>query len=104
MKTLTKVNQSKQLAELLTENNHNNLWEYIENLSPEVCSNLYHPSKEVLDIITNNVNQILPSSVDEESNRSIDIDVKNLKHLLMSVMKTGYFLKSIENQFEEDSV
>ena len=84
--------------------NENSLWSYVQSLSPETVTHLSQPeSKEVFQIIEQNISGLLGSVPHESFNVEISTNRENLGRLLASAMMSGYFLRNAEQRmsFEE---
>lgn len=82
----------------------NELWQYVQSLSPETVTQLSQPkSKEVFQIIEHNIIGLLGNLPTDNFDVAISTNRENLGRLLASAMMSGYFLRNVEQRmtFEE---
>lgn len=76
-----------------------NLWQYVQSLSPETIAQLSKPeSPEVFQVIERNIIGMLGSLPSEHFNVEISTSRENLGRLLASAMVSGYFLRNAEQR------
>lgn len=82
----------------------NELWQYVQSLSPETVTQLSQPeSKEVFQIIEHNIIGLLGNLPTDNFDVAISTNRESLGRLLASAMMSGYFLRNVEQRmtFEE---
>ena len=82
----------------------NELWKYVQSLSPETVSLLSQPeSSEVFQIIEQNIIGLLGNLPSDNFDVTINTNRESLSRLLASAMMSGYFLRNAEQRmtFEE---
>lgn len=77
----------------------NELWQYVQSLSPDTVTQLSQPeSQEVFQIIEHNVTGLLGSIPSENFDVAITTSRESLGRLLASAMMSGYFLRNAEQR------
>lgn len=77
----------------------NDLWQYVQSLSPDTVTQLSQPkSQEVFQIIEHNVSGLLGNIPSENFDVSITTSRESLGRLLASAMMSGYFLRNAEQR------
>ncbi len=77
----------------------NNLWEYVQSLSPEAAAQLSQPeSREVFQIIEQNIVGLLGSLPTDNFEVAISTNRESLGRMLASAMMSGYFLRNAEQR------
>ncbi|MBD2579359.1 DUF760 domain-containing protein [Oscillatoria sp. FACHB-1406] len=82
----------------------NYLWQYVQNLSPEIIAQLSRPqSPEVLNVMERNIIGMLGNLPSEQFDVQINTSREHLGRLLASALMSGYFLRNAEQrmQFEQ---
>jgi hypothetical protein len=95
------VNNQEHNQNFLSENqdNQNNLWQYVQALSPETISQLSRPqSSEVFGVIERNIIGLLGGLPSEHFDVQINTSREHLGRLLASAMMSGYFLRGAEQR------
>ena len=81
------------------ETEANNLWQYVQSLSPETISQLSQPnSQEVIQVMERNIIGLLGHLSSEQFEVSISTSKENLGKLLASAMMSGYFIRNAEQR------
>ena len=81
------------------ENEVNNLWQYVQSLSPETIAQLSQPkSQEVVQVMERNIIGLLGHLSSEQFEVSISTSKENLGKLLASAMMSGYFIRNAEQR------
>lgn len=81
------------------ENRVNNLWYYVQSLSPDTITKLSKPeSQEVFQVMERNIISLLGSLPSEHFDVSISTSREHLGKLLASAMMSGYFLRNAEQR------
>ena len=79
----------------------NNLWQYVQSLSPETISQLSRPqSNEVFQVIERNIIGLLGNLPSEHFGVTINTNREHLGRLLASAMMSGYFLRNAEQRMD----
>ncbi|HEY9910148.1 MAG TPA: DUF760 domain-containing protein [Thermosynechococcaceae cyanobacterium] len=93
-------NPSNRLPEALgggTENNQ--LWSYVQSLSPETIAQLSRPaSPEVFQVVERNIVGLLGALSSEHFDVTVTTSREDLGRLLASAMMSGYFIRSAEQR------
>lgn len=77
----------------------NNLWQYVQSLSPETIAQLSRPdSQDVFQVMERNVISLLGHLPSEQFEVSISTNREHLGKLLASAMMSGYFLRNAEQR------
>lgn len=77
----------------------NQLWQYVQSLSPEMMSQLSKPhSAEVFQVMERNLMGLLGTLPSEHFEININTSRENLGRLLASAMMSGYFLRNVEQR------
>lgn len=77
----------------------NQLWQYVQSLSPEMISQLSKPhSTEVFQVMEKNLMGLLGTLPSEHFEININTNRENLGRLLASAMMSGYFLRNAEQR------
>ncbi len=94
------MNQENQSQNLFgAENEINQLWQYVQSLSPETISHLSKPdSQEVFQVMERNIMGLLGNLPSEQFEVSISTNRENLGRLLASAMMSGYFIRNAEQR------
>ncbi len=75
------------------------LWQYMQNMSPEMVAQLSRPaSPEVLQAMERNIVGLLGGLHSEHFDVSVTTSRDNLGRLLASAMMSGYFLRNAEQR------
>lgn len=94
-------NSSSRLPEFLgneTESG-NQLWNYVQSLSPETISQLSKPtSPEAFQVMERNIIGLLGGLPSEHFDVTITTSREDLGRLLASAMMSGYFLRNAEQR------
>lgn len=81
------------------ESETNNLWQYVQSLSPETIAQLSQPdSQEVVQIMERNIIGLLGHLPSEQFEVSISTSREYLGKLLASAMMSGYFIRNAEQR------
>ena len=81
------------------ENEVNNLWQYVQSLSPETIAQLSQPnSQEVVQVMERNIIGLLGHLSSEHFEVSISTSREHLGKLLASAMMSGYFIRNAEQR------
>jgi hypothetical protein len=76
-----------------------NLWHYVQSLSPETIAQLSKPeSADVFQVMERNIIGLLGNLPSEQFGISISTSRENLGRLLASAMMSGYFLRNAEQR------
>lgn len=76
-----------------------NLWQYVQSLSPETIAQLSKPqSSEIFQVMERNIIGLLGNLPGENFNVTITTDREHLGRLLASAMMSGYFLRNAEQR------
>ena len=78
----------------------NQLWQYVQSLTPETTSKLSQPDAEVSQIMERNLIQMLGGLPSEQFDITITTDRSNLARLLTSAMMSGYFLHNAKQRMD----
>ncbi|BAY30645.1 hypothetical protein NIES2107_24900 [Nostoc carneum NIES-2107] len=82
-------------------NTQNNLWQYVQSLSPETVAQLSKPSSpEVLQLIQRAIVEMLGNLPHDSYQSLITTSRDELGRLLGAAMVDGYFLRNIEQRFD----
>ncbi|MDY6786381.1 MAG: DUF760 domain-containing protein [Cyanobacteriota bacterium] len=77
----------------------NQLWQYVQNLSPEAIAQLSKPqSSEVLNVMERNILGLLGTLPPEHFDVQIGTNREHLGRLLASAIMSGYFLRNAEQR------
>ena len=78
---------------------NNSLWEYVQDMSPEMVAQMSQPaSEEVLKLMERQVSTLLGSLPPEGFGVMITTSREHLGRLLASTMLNGYFLRNVEQR------
>ena len=92
------LNRSQNLFGEPTENGEQ-LWQYVQSLSPEMIAKLSRPdSTEIFQVMERNILGILGNLPPEQFNVTISTSREQLGRLLASAMMSGYFLRNAEQR------
>ena len=81
------------------EGESNQLWQYVQSLSPEIISQLSQPdSQEVFQVMERNIINLLGNLPSGNFDISIGTTKEHLGKLLASAMMSGYFLRNVEQR------
>jgi hypothetical protein len=76
-----------------------NLWQYVQSLSPETIAQLSKPeSSEVFQVMERNIIGLLGNLPSEHFGVTISTSREHLGRLLASAMMSGYFLRNAEQR------
>ncbi len=76
-----------------------NLWKYVQSLSPETISQLSKPdSAEVFQVMERNIIGLLGNLPSEHFGVTVSTSRDHLGKLLASAMMSGYFLRNAEQR------
>jgi hypothetical protein len=91
---------TKRLSEFFEGGNTTNeLWQYVQSLSPETVAQLSRPqSREVLQVMERNIIGLLGGLPPEQFDVTITTSREDLGRLLASAMMSGYFIHSAEQR------
>ncbi|MBZ8179568.1 MAG: DUF760 domain-containing protein [Oscillatoria sp. PMC 1051.18] len=79
----------------------NDLWHYVQNLTPETIAQLSKPnSQEVFQVMERNIIGLLGTLPSEHFGVSISTSREHLGRLLASAMMSGYFLRNAEQRMK----
>ena len=94
------MNQENQSQNLFgAENEINQLWQYVQSLSPETISHLSKPdSQEFFQVMERHIMGLLGNLPSEQFEVSISTNRENLGRLLASAMMSGYFIRNAEQR------
>ena len=77
----------------------NELWQYVQSLSPETIEQMSKPnSSEVFQLMEQNIMGLLGHLPSETFSVSINTSRDNLGRLLASAMMSGYFIRNAEQR------
>ena len=77
----------------------NQLWQYVQSLNPETISYLSKPeSLEVFQVMEKNIIGLLGNLPSEQFEVSINTNREHLGRLLASAMMSGYFIRNAEQR------
>ncbi len=83
-------------GQLATEEN---LWDYIQSMSPETMRQLSQPvSSEILQVMERNIIGMLGSLPSGQFDMVVTTSRENLSRLVASAMINGYFLRNAEQR------
>lgn len=92
------LNRTQQFFERNPETGEN-LWQYVQSLSPETIAQLSRPeSPDVFQVIERNIIGMLGTLPSEHFDVEISTNRENLGRLLASAMVSGYFLRNAEQR------
>ena len=81
------------------KNSKNQLWQYVQSLSPETIEQMSKPnSPEVFQLMEKNIMGLLGHLPSESFTVSISTSKENLGRLLASAMMSGYFIRNAEQR------
>ena len=95
------VNQESNRPQTIfgAESEANNLWQYVQSLSPETIAQLSQPnSQEVVQLMERNIIGLLGHLSSEQFEVSISTSREHLGKLLASAMMSGYFIRNAEQR------
>lgn len=97
-------NPSNQVPEFANHHGEsNNLWQYVQSMSPETISLLSQPaSNEVFQVIERNIVGMLGNLPPEHFGMMVTTSREHLGRLLASAMMSGYFLRNAEQRMSFD--
>lgn len=82
-----------------SESDANNLWQYVQSLSPETIAQLSKPnSQEVVQVMERNIIGLLGNLPSEQFEVSISTSREHLGKLLASAIMSGYFIRNAEQR------
>ena len=82
-----------------SESDTNNLWQYVQSLSPETIAQLSKPnSQEVVQVMERNIIGLLGNLPSEQFDVSISTSREHLGKLLASAIMSGYFIRNAEQR------
>ena len=80
---------------------NNQLWHYVQEMESSTVARLSQPaSKEVLQLMEQNIQAMVGTLPPSQFEVMITTDRDNLGRLLAAAMMNGYFLKSVEQRME----
>ena len=92
------LNRSQNLFGEPTENGEQ-LWQYVQSLSPETIAKLSRPdSTEIFQVMERNILGMLGNLPPEHFDVTISTSREQLGRLLASAMMSGYFLRNAEQR------
>jgi Protein of unknown function (DUF760) len=93
-------NKSHRSHEFLGESDSGeNLWQYVQSLSPETIAQLSRPqSPEVFSVMERNIIGLLGTLPPEHFDVQISTSREHLGRLLASAIMSGYFLRNAEQR------
>lgn len=96
------VNYESNRSQDFMGNDHeggNQLWQYVQNLSPETIAQLSRPqSSEVFSVMERNIIGLLGTLPSEHFDVTISTSREHLGRLLASAIMSGYFLRNAEQR------
>lgn len=94
------MNQENSPQNIFGNNSEiNNLWQYVQSLSPETVAQLSRPdSQEVFQVMERNIISLLGHLPSEHFEVSVNTNREHLGKLLASAMMSGYFLRNAEQR------
>ncbi|NEO84188.1 MAG: DUF760 domain-containing protein [Spirulina sp. SIO3F2] len=79
----------------------NPLWQYVQNLSPEIIEQLSKPqSSDVFGVMERNIIGLLGTLPNDHFDVSITTNREHLGRLLASAIMSGYFLRNAEQRMQ----
>lgn len=82
-----------------SESDANNLWQYVQSLSPETIAQLSKPnSQEVVQVMERNIIGLLGNLPSEQFEVAISTSREHLGKLLASAIMSGYFIRNAEQR------
>lgn len=85
------------------EGDTNQLWQYVQSLNSDTIAQLSQPeSKEVFQVMEQNIVGLLGSLPSEQFEISISTNREHLGRLLASAMMSGYFIRNAEQRMAFD--
>ena len=79
--------------------NRENLWQYVQSLTPETIAQLSKPeSSEVFQVMERNIIGLLGNLPSEHFGVTVSTSREDLGRLLASAMMSGYFLRNAEQR------
>lgn len=79
----------------------NPLWQYVQNLSPEIIEQLSKPhSSDVFGVMERNIIGLLGTLPSDHFDVSITTNREHLGRLLASAIMSGYFLRNAEQRMQ----
>lgn len=94
-------NLSHRRTDFSAPDDHNQLWQYVQSLNPEMVAQLSKPnSPEVLKLIQQAIVTILGNLPHDKYDTMITTRRDELGRLLGSAMIDGYFLRNVEQRLE----
>ncbi len=86
-----------------SEGEPNQLWQYVQSLNSDTIAQLSQPeSKEVFQVMEQNIIGLLGSLPSEQFEISINTNREHLGRLLASAMMSGYFIRNAEQRMAFD--
>ena len=86
-----------------SEGDINQLWQYVQSLNSDTIAQLSQPeSKEVFQVMDQNIVGLLGSLPSEHFEISINTNREHLGRLLASAMMSGYFIRNAEQRMAFD--
>lgn len=86
-----------------SEGDINQLWQYVQSLNSDTIAQLSQPeSKEVFQVMEQNIVGLLGSLPSEHFEISINTNREHLGRLLASAMMSGYFIRNAEQRMAFD--
>ncbi|MEM9275267.1 MAG: DUF760 domain-containing protein [Cyanobacteria bacterium P01_F01_bin.143] len=86
-----------------SEGDINQLWQYVQSLNSDTIARLSQPeSKEVFQVMEQNIVGLLGSLPSEHFEISINTNREHLGRLLASAMMSGYFIRNAEQRMAFD--
>jgi Protein of unknown function (DUF760) len=97
---VTGVNHpSNRLPEALGGTENNQLWSYVQSLSPETIAHLSKPaSPEVFQVVERNIIGLLGALSSDHFDVTVTTSREDLGRLLASAIMSGYFIRSAEQR------
>ncbi|MEA5618023.1 DUF760 domain-containing protein [Cronbergia sp. UHCC 0137] len=87
-----------------SEENQEQLWEYLQSLQPEIVAKLSKPnSPEVLQLIHKTIVTMLGNLPNDSYSNVITTSREELGKLLGSAMVDGYFLRNVEQRLQMEN-
>ncbi|MBD2019598.1 DUF760 domain-containing protein [Leptolyngbya sp. FACHB-36] len=94
------MNNSSRSTEFFSgAESSNQLWNYVQSLSPETIAQLSRPtSQEAFQVMERNIIGLLGALPSENFDVAITTSRESLGRLLASAMMSGYFLRNAEQR------
>ena len=92
-------NPSNRLPEAPGSTENNQLWSYVQSLSPETIAHLSKPaSPEVFQVVERNIIGLLGALSSDHFDVTVTTSREDLGRLLASAIMSGYFIRSAEQR------